>query len=328
MQEDENNNTSSNSDRLLESVTKALNASIETNAQVLKMARADERLRKFKIVMIIIPICLVLAFYFYQMHQKSNPFEGDTYVSLVEINGEISANSSSQATARKINASLRKAFKDEKSQGIFISIDSPGGSPAESSRIHDEILTLKAQYPDKKVIAFGNSSLTSGAYWIATAADEIHSMPLTIVGSIGAVMTTYDFSRLAQKYEVNKLVIVAGENKHRLDNMKVPTEKDIAKYERLLAVLHEQFKDTVRASRQDKINELKHPDLFSGDFWIGVEALELGLVDSVTSQNALLQDKFGTVKRVDYTNHPTVLDTLNSQRVFSEINALFDTKIR
>ncbi|OES23924.1 S49 family peptidase [Alteromonas macleodii] len=306
--------------------TEALNKSSEALVGVTRMSRADERLRKFKIGMIFLPLTLILLFYFFQSYKSGRPFGSEPYVALVEINGEIATNA--LASAKNVNVSLQKAFADTKSQGVFISIDSPGGSPAESARIHDEIIALKAQYPDKKVIVFGNGSLTSGAYWIACAADEIHTLSMTMVGSIGVKMESYDLSEIAKKYDVSKLVFTAGEHKHRLDPLIEPTAEDIEKFNSMLAKLHTLFKDTVTASRSDKIDESRDPTLFSGDFWIGVEAVEMGLVDSVTTPNVLLKETFGTVHMLDYTQHPNVLDTLNKQRVLGGWESLLDYRIR
>lgn len=293
---------------------------------VTKMARADERLRKMRMVFFFFPLALLLVFYLFQSYKAQNPFNGEPYVALVEVNGEIA--SSAPASAKIVTASLQKAFMDKRSEGVFISINSPGGSPAQSAIIHDEIMALKAEYPDKKVIAFGSGSLTSGAYWIACAADEIHALSMTMVGSIGVKMESYNVSEIAKQYNISKLVFTAGEHKHRLDPFIEPKAEDIAKFNGMLDQLHTLFKDTVVASRQDKINENVNPELFSGDFWIGTEAEKLGLIDSVTTPNRLLKDSFGTVHMLDYTQHPNVLDTLNKQRVINGWHSIFEYRFR
>lgn len=299
-------------------LTKVLNS-------VLKMTKAEERLRKFKIFMLMMPITLVVCFYFYQKFGV-DPFHGEPYVSLVEVNGEISSTNPA-ASSRAVIAGLQKAFMDSNSKGVFISIDSPGGSPAESEKIHDEILTLKEDYPDKKVIAFGNGSMTSGAYWIATAADEIHAMPMTMVGSIGVKMESYDFSEIAEKYQISKRVITAGEHKVRLDPFLPAQDADVEKFQSVLAHLHTMFKDTVLASRKEKIDSDKYDVVFSGDFWLGEEALELGLIDTVSTPNRLLKSEFGTVHMKDYSIAPNILDTLNKQRVLGGMDSMTNIRI-
>ena len=307
-------------EKLLLKVTEALESTVESNRAIILMARADEKHRRFKTVMIFLPIILMVCFYLYQTWKSNNVFSGEKYVALVEINGEIS--SSLPASSRNINASLNKAFKDEKSEGVFIRINSPGGSPAESALIHDEITSLRIRYPDKKVIVFGTESMTSGAYWIASASDEIHSLSMTMVGSIGVVLESFDLSEIAKQYNISKNIFTAGENKHRLDMFVAPGEDDVKKIDSMISKLHELFKSTVRTSRKNKINEKENSDIFSGDFWLGIEAVNLGLIDSITTPNVLLNEKFGTVNLVDYTNHPNVFDKLNTQRVLSDLKSM------
>lgn len=317
---------------LLEVIDKLVDVTVavgQTSKDVTRMARADERVRKVKMVMLFLPIVIILLFYLGQRY-ASNPFNGQRYVSLVEINGEISKNNVA-ASAKSVIAGLQKAFIDNKSQGVFISIDSPGGSPAESAQIHDEIVALKEQYPDKKVIAFGIGSMTSGAYWIACAADEIHTLSMTMVGSIGVKMEAYDLSKIAKRLQISKYIFTAGENKVRLDPFSEPKQVDVEKFEIMLSKLHTLFKNTVLASRRNEIKEDEYVKVFSGDFWLGIEAVELGLIDSVTTQNKLLNEEFGTIHMLDYTMHPNVLDTLNQQRVLSDFvnfGSLLDIKLR
>lgn len=312
------NDTEKTDEKLLLKVTEALESTVESNKAIIKMARADEKHRRFKTGMLFLPIILMISLYFYQTWKSNNYFSGESYVALVEINGEI--NSNLPASAKNINASLQKAFKDEGSEGVLISINSPGGLPAESAQIHDEIKSLKKEYPKKKVVVFGSGSMTSGAYWIASASDEIHTLSMTMVGSIGVILENFNLSKIAEKYEISKNIFTAGENKHRLDMFVDPKKEDVIKIENMLSKLHVLFKNTVKESRGDKINLIKNPDLFSGDFWLGVEAVKLGLIDSVTTKNALLKDKFGTTNLLDYTEQPTVFDKFNTQRVFSELN--------
>lgn len=307
-------------DELLLKLTQALESTVSSNKSIIKMARADEKHRRFKTAMLFLPIVLMAAFFVYKSWESNNHFSGEKYVAMVEINGEIS--SSLPASARLVNVSLQNAFKDENSEGVFINIDSPGGSPAESALIHDEIMSLRVKYPHKKVVVFGNGSMTSGAYWIAAASPEIHSLSMSMVGSIGVVLESFDFSAIAEKYNITKNVFTAGENKHRLDMFIKPGEADVLKIENMLGSLHDLFKQTVMESRKDKINEDMYEVLFSGDFFLGVEAVELGLIDSVTTPNKLLKEKFGTINKLDYTSQQNVFDKLNTQRVLAEIESM------
>lgn len=295
----------------------ALANSNRANERLLEMVQAEIKYKKWKFYMLFFPVVMIIAYGLFTLWSKNNVFGGEDFVAKVEINGEIGPGL--LANANRINASLRKAFADENNSGVFLSINSPGGSPAESARIHDELIYLQQKYPEKNLVIFGNGSMTSGAYWIACADDEIHSMSMTMVGSIGVIMETFDFSKIMDEYNVSKKVFTAGEHKHRLDPFFETSEEDTAKINLTLEKLHTLFKDTVALSRKDRINLEANPKLFSGDFWLGVEAVEIGLVDSITTEHALLEAEFGTVNVVDYTQHPNMFDQFNGQRVLADL---------
>lgn len=295
----------------------ALANSNRANERLLEMVQAEIKYKKWKFYMLFFPIIMLVGYGLFTLWAKNNVFGGEDFVAKVEINGEIGPGL--LANANRINASLRKAFADENNAGVFLSINSPGGSPAESARIHDELIYLQQKYPKKNLVIFGNGSMTSGAYWIACADDEIHSMSMTMVGSIGVIMETFDFSKIMDEYNVSKKVFTAGEHKHRLDPFFETSEEDTAKINLTLAKLHTLFKDTVAQSRKDRIDLEANPKLFSGDFWLGVEAVEMGLVDSITTEHALLEAEFGTVNVVDYTQHPNMFDQFNGRRVLADL---------
>lgn len=287
------------------------------NERLLEMVQAEIKYKKWKFYMLFFPVVMLVGYGLFTLWSKNNLFGGEDYVAKVEINGEIGPGM--LANANRINASLRKAFADENNSGVFLSINSPGGSPSESARIHDELIYLQKKYPEKNLVIYGTGSMTSGAYWIACADDEIHSMSMTMVGSIGVIMETFDFSKILDEYNVSKKVFTAGEHKHRLDPFFETSEEDAEKINFTLAKLHDLFKATVSNSRKERINLETNPKLFSGDFWLGEEALELGLVDSITTEHELLEAEFGTVNVVDYTQHPNMFDQINSQRVLADL---------
>ena len=216
---------------------------------------------------------------------------------------------SKTAGADYVIPALRRAFADPTSKGVVVRISSPGGSPTQSILIHDELVKLQADYPDKKLVMIGEEGLTSGAYWIANAAEEIHVLPATFTGSIGVIMASFDLSKVAERFEVKRRIITSGNNKSRLDMFVEPRPEDIEKLKSLANQIHAEFIELVTTSRGDRLKG--DPDvIFSGDFWLGDRALELGLVDSVTTTSAVLLEEFGTDTVKDYSQQPGLFDGL------------------
>lgn len=288
----------------------------ETNRAVMQMAgellnlsRAQQKQGQMKMIFWFIPIIFMIGFYTVQHFKEQSVYDKEKgYVGQVVIKGPISMDSST-ASADSVIPALRSAFADNKSKGVLVRISSPGGSPTQSILIHDELKKLQAEYPDKELVVIGEEGLTSGAYWIAAAAEEIHALPATFTGSIGVIMTSFDLSKLADRLEVKRRVITAGNNKSRLDMFVEPRPEDIQKLKDLANQLHGQFINVVTASRGDRI-DTTNEELFSGDFWLGEKALELGLIDSITSTSELLLNKFGTDAVRDYSAKPGFFDKM------------------
>ncbi len=221
---------------------------------------------------------------------KSGP-DGD-YAALVRISGEIVADK--EAGAAAVNPLLEKAFADPKAKGVVILVNSPGGTPVQSSLIHDRIIALKKQH-NKKVIAVGEDMMTSGAYLIAVAADEIVVNRSTLAGSIGVISRSFGFTGFMEKVGVERRVMTAGESKNMLDPFGPQTEQDRTKQAELLKSIHGHFKDIVVAGRGKRL-VLDSPGLFSGTVWTGDVAVTMGLVDKLGDVKSASQEAFGTDK--------------------------------
>jgi protease IV len=231
-------------------------------------------------------------------------FGGDKFTALVEVQGVIA--SDSDASADIIVTGLRAAFEDPKTAGVIIRINSPGGSPVQSGYINDEIYRLKAEYPEIPVYAVIQDIGASGAYYVAVAANEIYADKASIVGSIGVRMDGFGFVESMEKLGIERRLLTAGENKGFLDPFTPVKENDVAHVRGLLAEIHEQFINTVRKGRQERLSE--SPELFSGYVWSGERSLELGLVDALGSASFVAREIIGAKEIVDFTPRRTVLD--------------------
>ena len=227
------------------------------------------------------------------------------HTAVVEIKGEIA--SGADASAELLVAALRGAFEDTGAQAVVLLINSPGGSPVQAGIINDEIRRLKLKHK-KPVYAVVEESCASAAYYIAVAADKIFVDKASIVGSIGVLMDGFGFTGLMDKLGVERRLMTAGENKGFLDPFSPQTEKQRAFAQTMLNQIHQQFIDVVKAGRGTRLKET--PDTFSGLFWSGQQAIELGLADQLGNLDFVAREIVKAEEIIDYTRRDNVAERL------------------
>lgn len=227
------------------------------------------------------------------------------HTALVNIKGEIA--DGSDASAENVVASMRAALEDSGSQGLILLINSPGGSPVQAGIINDEIVRLKALHR-KPIYAVVEESCASAAYYIAAAADKIYVDKASIVGSIGVLMDGFGFTGLMDKLGVERRLMTAGENKGFLDPFSPQTDAQRKHAQSMLNHIHTQFIDVVKKGRGDRLKET--PDMFSGLFWTGQQAVELGLADELGSIDQVARDVVKAEELVDYSRRDNVAERL------------------
>src|SRR3569832_166991 len=216
------------------------------------------------------------VFVIWSLTHRSTPSadKSAAHTAVIEIKGEIA--SGGDASAEAVTAAMRSAMEDSGAQGIVLLINSPGGSPVQAGIINDEIRRLKAKYK-KPVYAVVEESCASAAYYIAAATDRIYVDKASIVGSIGVLMDGFGFTGLMDKLGVERRLLTAGENKGNHDPNSPQTDKQREYAQQMLNQIHKQFIDAVKAGRGKRLKET--PELFSGLFWTGQQAIDLGLAD-------------------------------------------------
>ncbi len=227
------------------------------------------------------------------------------HTAMIEIKGEIGAGV--DASALNILDSLRSAFEDEGAQAVVLVIDSPGGSPVQAGMVNDEIMRLKELHK-KPVYAVVEDTCASAAYYIASAADEIYVDKASIVGSIGVLMDGFGFTGLMDKLGVERRLLTAGANKGFLDPFSPQTDAQRAYALGMLNQIHQQFITVVREGRGDRLKET--PDMFSGLFWSGQQAVDMGLADGLGSIDSVARDLIKAEEIVDYTRRENVAERL------------------
>ncbi|MCC0066560.1 MAG: S49 family peptidase [Rhodovulum sp.] len=183
---------------------------------------------------------------------------------------------------------IEAAFR-RKPRAVAIAINSPGGSPAQSSLIAARIRRL-ADEKSVPVHAFVEDVAASGGYWLATAADRIHVDANSILGSIGVISASFGFQELLARHGIERRVHTAGEDKSLLDPFRPERAEDIERLERLQAQIHRNFIEQVRARRGDR---LSGENLFTGDIWLGQAAVETGLADDIGHLVPVMRSLFG-----------------------------------
>ena len=227
------------------------------------------------------------------------------HTAVVEIKGEIA--SGAEASADLINASMRAAFEDEGAKAVVLLINSPGGSPVQAGIINDEIIRLKAKH-NKPVYVVVEETCASAAYYIAVAADKIFVDKASIVGSIGVLMDGFGFTGLMDKLGVERRLMTAGENKGFLDPFSPQTDKQRAFAQTMLDQIHLQFISVVKAGRGKRLKET--PEMFSGLFWSGQQAIDLGLADQFGNLDFVAREIVKAEDIIDYTRRDNVAERL------------------
>ncbi|MEN2750515.1 signal peptide peptidase SppA [Psychrobacter sp. FBL11] len=210
------------------------------------------------------------------------------HLAVVELQGTIS--NADPANAYDISKALTRAFENNNSKAVALDINSPGGSPVQSDEIWQTMMNLRQQYPDKKLYAVIGDIGASGAYYIASAADEIYVNPSSLVGSIGVIMPSYNIEGLMDKVGVSDRTITAGEYKDILSLSRPLTTFETQHVENVLDNTHKHFINAVKEGRGDRLKDPEANNLFSGLFWTGEQSIALGLADRSGSIASLEKD--------------------------------------
>ena len=227
------------------------------------------------------------------------------HTAVVGIKGEIATGSESSADT--VVSALRDAFEDESAVAVVLLINSPGGSPVQAGMINDEVRRLKELHK-KPVYAVVEEMSASAAYYIAVSADEIYVDKASIVGSIGVLMDGFGFTGLMDKLGVERRLLTAGENKGFMDPFSAQSKSQKAYALSMLERIHQQFIKVVREGRGERLKET--PEMFSGLFWTGEEAVEMGLADSLGNLDYVAREVIKVETIIDYTKKDSVAERL------------------
>lgn len=229
---------------------------------------------------------------------------GEPHTARVNIEGLIA--SGAEANAKDIIAGLRSAFEDDKTKGVILQINSPGGSPVQAGEIYDEIMRLRQAHPAIPLYAVASDICASGGYYVAAAAQKIYANRASIIGSIGVRADSFGFVGALDKLGIERRLYTAGKNKGFLDPFLPPDPQDVRHVQNMLDDIHRQFITAVRQGRGERLRET--PELFSGLIWTGDKSIELGLVDELADIRYVAEKVIGAKTIVDYTRRPAFFE--------------------
>jgi len=235
--------------------------------------------------------------------------DGKKHTALVQLNGVIQAKG--DASAERVIAALQSAFEDKGTQGVILSINSPGGSPVQAGIINDEIGRLRGIHPNIPIYVVVEDICASGGYYVAAAADKIFVDKASIVGSIGVLMDGFGFTGAMEKLGVERRLLTAGQNKGFLDPFS-PQDANQKEYaQKMLGEIHQQFVDVVRKGRGKRLKET--PEMFSGLMWTGAKSIDMGLADAYGSVEMVARDIIKAEDIRDYTVKQNIAEKFASR---------------
>lgn len=244
----------------------------------------------------------------------------DPMVAVVRLSGAIAAGGRRAALNDEALAPIiEKAFQRGKPKAVALVINSPGGSPVQSSLIAARIRRL-AREKELPVYAFVEDVAASGGYWLATAGDEIWVDESSVVGSIGVISSSFGLNDLISRYGVERRVYTAGKSKSMLDPFQPEKAADVKRLKSLLEQIHETFKAQVSSRREGKLDESQ--DLFTGEIWVGQRAIDVGLADGIGHLVPRMKELFGEKVRFQvYGPKRSVLQRFGAQVVGDALGA-------
>jgi protease-4 len=231
------------------------------------------------------------------------------HTALVDVEGVIAPKG--DASADRIITALRDAFEADKSKGVIVRINSPGGSPVQAGYVYDEIRRLREKYPKKPVYAVASDICASGAYYVAAATDKIYVNKATLIGSIGVRLDSFGFQQAMDDLGIQRRLLTAGDHKGILDPFSPLDEWDKQFVQGLLDNLHQQFIAAVKEGRGDRLKG--GDELFSGLFWTGEESTALGLSDALGSSSYVAREVIGAEEIVKYSKKQDLLERFSDR---------------
>jgi signal peptide peptidase SppA len=217
-------------------------------------------------------------------------------VAVLRLDGLIGMRGPRGLSLRRFASAIERAFALRRLKAVALVVNSPGGSPAQSSLLFRRIRQLAEEH-EVPVVAFAEDVAASGGYWLALAADEVFADETSLLGSIGVITASFGFTEALRKLGVQRRLYTAGDNKSMLDPFLTEDPKAVERLTVLQRDMHEAFKELVRSRRGARLKG-DESVLFSGEVFTGRRAVELGLIDGIGDLRGVMRQRYGDTVRL------------------------------
>mgnify|MGYP003331702006 CR=1 FL=1 len=268
----------------------------ELLATLLREQRRDRRRRRLWRAVILVGLVAIAAGGFWGINLVEHQSPG-RFTAVVQISGIIGVDQGNAAW--DVEDAAKAAFESEGVQGVILAVNSPGGSPVQSGQIFRALRKLSARYPDTPLYAVISDIGASGGYYAAVAAQKIFVDPSSIVGSIGVVSSGFGFVESMEKLGIERRLATAGDQKAMLDPFSPMKAQDQEALQSILDSIHLDFVSAVKEGRGARLGNT--PELFSGKFWTGRQAVALGLADGMASVTEVAEEVIGAPQLIDFS---------------------------
>lgn len=290
---------------------------LTANLKEQRKSRIWSYIFKFSIVIYLLAVLGLTYFSMVKADSKFSFFEEPEHVAMIRLDGDIGE--TGKIDSKETIATIREAFENPKAQSIVLEINSGGGSSYTSQVIYDEILRLKEKHK-KEIVTVSKEVLASGAYYVASATDNIYGQRTTIVGSIGVRMGSFNFSKTIEKLGIERKVISSGENKTIGDPFTEMTKEQEKYLTSMAKQVHDIFITDVKKGRGNRLKG-KESELFSGLIWTGDDGIKLGLLDGFYTTQQYVRSKHGDGYIIkDYTREPNEFASLLGGKMSLDLN--------
>ena len=274
---------------------------------IIKEQRSSRRLKYFFRFLLLLIITFI--YFKFKTQDVNYSIKNGKQIALIKLYGIID---DSNNNYNIIKEGLDAAYSNKKITAIIIEANSPGGSPVFSDMIYNEILRQRQLHPLINVDLVVEEMCASGCYYAAAATNAIYASPASIVGSIGVIYPGFGFNKLLDKLGVDSRLLIAGKNK-AMGYPFLPTNKEQQSIQqKMLDEVHIQFINAVINGRGKKLL-LSDPEIFSGRYWLGQDAIKLGLIDGFETVDSLARKKYHSNNLIDFTPVIDPLDKISKK---------------
>ena len=272
---------------------------------LLETVKEQRRARRWRIFFRLVFIAIIgSAIFFANMKDEVGDTDKGPQVAVINFVGVISDDTQNY---KQVIDGLHKALKDKATVGVIIRANSPGGSPVYSDILNNEITRMRQLYPNKPIVFVIDEVCASGCYYAAAAAESIYANPSSIVGSIGVIYTGFGATDAMKKLGVDSRLLISGKNKAMGYPFVPENAQQTVMQQQMLDEIQQLFINAVKQGRGNKLME-SNPDLFSGRYRIGQDAVKLGLIDGFGSVASVAREQFNSENLVDFTPAEDPLD--------------------